>query len=44
MASRETIPIMKQVFVELNLRRHALRIWVFTVNITDVFILGLDIP
>jgi hypothetical protein len=42
-ASGETIPVVKEVSVELNLGRHTLRIWGFMANITDEFILGLDV-
>jgi hypothetical protein len=43
MASGETILIVKKARVELALGRRTLRIWVFVADITDDFILGLDI-
>jgi hypothetical protein len=43
MASGETIPVVKEVLVELALGRRALRIWVFVAEITDEFILPLDV-
>ena len=42
-ASGETIPVLKEAHVELTLGRRALRIWVFLADVTDEFILGLDI-
>jgi hypothetical protein len=42
-ASGETIPVLKEAFVELNLGRRVLRLWVFVAEITDKFILGLDV-
>ena len=42
-ASGETIPVLKEALVELTLGRRALRIWVFVADVTDEFILGLDI-
>jgi hypothetical protein len=38
-ASGETIPVLK----ELTLGRRTLRIWAFVAEITDEFILGLDV-
>jgi hypothetical protein len=35
---------VKETRVELTLRRHTLRIWVFVADITDDFILHLDVP
>jgi predicted aspartyl protease len=42
-ASGETIPVVKEAQVELTLGRRTLRIWVLVADITDDFILGLDI-
>jgi hypothetical protein len=42
-ASGETIPVLKEALVELSLGRRALRIWVFVTEVTDEFILGLDV-
>jgi uncharacterized protein (DUF1684 family) len=42
-ASGETIPVLKEAVVELTLGRETLRIWVFVAEITDEFILGLDV-
>ena len=42
-ASGETIPVIKQSQVELTLGRRPIRIWVFVAEITDEFILGLDV-
>jgi predicted aspartyl protease len=42
-ASGETIPVLKKALVELTLGRRALRIWVFIAEVTDEFILGLDV-
>jgi hypothetical protein len=42
-ASGETIPLLKEALVELTLGRRALRIWVFVAEVTDEFILGLDV-
>jgi hypothetical protein len=39
----EIIPIVKKELVELTLWRHTLRIWVFFAEVTDEFILGLNI-
>jgi hypothetical protein len=39
----ETIPVVKEARVELTTGRHTLRSWVFVADITDDFILGLDI-
>jgi hypothetical protein len=38
-----TRPILKEVFLELNLGRRLLKIWIFVANIRDESILGLDI-
>jgi hypothetical protein len=42
MASREAIPMM-EVLVEPNMGRQPLMIWVFIEDITDEYILGLDV-
>jgi hypothetical protein len=42
-ASTEALPILKEVFLTLTLEQRPLKIWVFIANITDEFILGLDI-
>jgi hypothetical protein len=42
-ASEETLPVLKEALVELTLGRRALRIRVFVAEVTDEFILGLDI-
>ena len=42
-ASGETIPVLKESFVELTLGRWALRIWVFVAKVTDDFIFGMDV-
>jgi len=42
-ASGETLPVLKEALVELTLGQRALRIWVFVVEVTDEFILGLDV-
>jgi hypothetical protein len=42
-ASEESIPVLKEVLVELTLEQRALRIWVFVAEVTDEFILGLDV-
>jgi hypothetical protein len=42
-ASGEALPILREVFLTLNLGRRPLKIWVFVATITNVFILGLDI-
>jgi predicted aspartyl protease len=42
-ASGETIPVLKEALVELTLGQRALRIWVFVAEVTDEFILGLDV-
>jgi hypothetical protein len=41
--SGRTIPIVRGALVELTLGQRALKIWVFVTDITDEFILGLDI-
>jgi hypothetical protein len=43
MASGQTIPIDKEALVDLTLGRCALNIWVFIADITDDFILGMDV-
>jgi hypothetical protein len=43
MASGETIPVVKEACVELTIGQRTLRSWVFVADITDNFILGLDI-
>jgi hypothetical protein len=40
--SGETLPILKDVFLTLNLGRRSLKIWVFVADITNELILGLD--
>ena len=42
-ASGETIPVLKEALVELTLGRRALRIWVFVAEVTDEFILELNV-
>jgi hypothetical protein len=42
--SGEKIPVVKEARVELTLGRRCLGIWGFVADITDDFILGLDIP
>jgi hypothetical protein len=42
-ASGETILVLKEAVVGLNLGQRALRIWVFVAEVTDEFILGLDV-
>ena len=42
-ASGEIVPVLKEVLVELNLERQALRIWMFVAEVMDEFILGLDV-
>jgi hypothetical protein len=41
--SGEALPVLKEVFLTLSLGRRPLKIWVFVANITNDFILGLDI-
>jgi hypothetical protein len=41
--SGEALPILKEVFLTLILRRRPLKIWVFVEDITNEFILRLDI-
>jgi hypothetical protein len=41
--SGESLPILKEVLLTLNLGRRPLRMWVFVANITNEFILGLNI-
>jgi hypothetical protein len=41
--SGETIPMLKEALVELTLGQPVLRIWVFVAEVTDEFILGLDV-
>jgi hypothetical protein len=43
MASGKTIVAVKEALVELTLGLCALRIWVFVVDTTDEFIVGLDV-
>jgi hypothetical protein len=43
MVSGEAILILKEVFLALTLGWHSLKIWVFFVNFTKEFILGLDV-
>jgi hypothetical protein len=42
-ASGETLPVVKEAHVELTIGRRTLRRWVFVADITDDFILRLDI-
>jgi hypothetical protein len=42
-ASGETLPLLRETLVELTLGQRALRIWVFVAEVTDEFILGLDV-
>jgi hypothetical protein len=42
-ASGETIPVVKEAYVELTMGRRTLRNWVFVADIKDDFIPGLDI-
>jgi hypothetical protein len=41
MVSGEALPILKEVFLTLTQGRLPFKIWVFIVNITNVFFLGL---
>jgi hypothetical protein len=41
--SGESLPVLKEVFLTLTLERRPLKILVFVANITNEFILGLDI-
>jgi hypothetical protein len=41
--SGRTIPVVKKALVQLTLGQRALKIWVFVADVTDKFILGLDI-
>jgi hypothetical protein len=41
--SGEALPIIKEVFLTLTLGQRPLKIWVFVADITNEFILGLDI-
>jgi hypothetical protein len=41
--SGEALPILKEVFLTLTLGQRPLKIWIFITNITNEFILGLDI-
>jgi hypothetical protein len=43
MVSGEMLPILKEVFLTLTLGQHPPKIWVFVADITNEFILGLDI-
>jgi hypothetical protein len=43
MPSRETLPILKEVFMTLTLGRRPLKTWMFIANITDEFVLGCDV-
>ena len=42
-ASGETLPMLREALVELTLGQRALSIWVFVAEVTDEFILGLDV-
>jgi hypothetical protein len=41
--SGEALPVLKEVFLTLTLGRRPLKILVFVANITNEFILGLDV-
>jgi hypothetical protein len=41
METGETFPFLKNTLLQLTLRQHPLKIWVFTAEIIDEFILGL---
>jgi hypothetical protein len=41
--SEEALPILKEGFLTMTLRRQSLKIWVFITNITNEFIMVLDI-
>jgi hypothetical protein len=41
--SGRMIPVARETLVDLTLGQRALKIWVFVADITDEFILGLDI-
>jgi hypothetical protein len=41
--SEETLPIIRKIFLALNLGRRQLKIWVFVADITNEFILWLNI-
>jgi hypothetical protein len=41
--SGEALPILKEIFLTMNLGQYPLKMWVFVANITNDFILGLDI-
>jgi hypothetical protein len=43
MASGETILVVKEALIELILGRRSLRIWAFVAEITNVFMLRLDV-
>jgi hypothetical protein len=43
MVSQEAFPILKEVFLTLTLWRRTLKIWVFIANITNEFVLGMNI-
>jgi hypothetical protein len=43
MVSGESLPIQKEVFLTLSLGQRSLKMWVFVTDITNEFILGLDI-
>jgi hypothetical protein len=42
-ASGDTITVLKEALIELSLGQRALRFWVFITEITDEFILGIDV-
>jgi hypothetical protein len=42
-ASGETIPVLMEALVELTVGRRAWRILVFVAQLTDKFVLGLDV-
>jgi hypothetical protein len=43
LCSGRTIPVVREALVEVTLGQQALKILVFVADITDEFILGLDI-
>jgi hypothetical protein len=44
MTSGQTLLVLEEELVEMNLGWSALQTYVFTATITDQFILGLDVP
>jgi hypothetical protein len=43
MVPGDSIPVVKEKLVELNLERRAFRFWVYVAEIMDEFILALDV-